>query len=496
MVLSTSSSTATIPNVVATHLVGERTLQIARGQLTLQPTPHAMAKASAAASPTTSPNKMGADAALPSHHGQTDASIDPNLPILLLSVGNATWPLYPSTLFGTHDKDETLYTFLAEMAPPEDLEDSGAVGAAATEQQKDAVMQPSDAVPAGGQQSAGPGAAASSEAALPATKASSSATWIRLTLPAAVCAYKSPVQTGRDKMEQMLIKHGLLKDGFAAAADEIAKSAQQSGQQSADQIRGRTESYLASNPATAFPASFSSTTRRAASGAAAGTATAASYTHAASEAISDLAHSAGAAVGKAFAWTRRASHDHSASTSSAGDEEAAAGGGAAAGAGAGAGGGARVERRPSTGRRISLERFGFGRSKSPNPHSAAATASPPPAPSSQQQPQQQQQQQQEPHRPPTLHTSNPNSQLSTIQSLGEAAEGIAAGTMATGSATLESMHKVIEHDHGPQAAAVAGDAGAAAANTAQVGWDATVLTSTVAHGTMAGKGAYDHAGKP
>ncbi|KAN0064791.1 hypothetical protein ACQY0O_001848 [Thecaphora frezii] len=439
MVLSSRPSNATIPNVVATHLVGDRTLQIARGQLTLQPSPYTLQTNATSAS---GQKQAQPDAAeLPSHHGETDAGVDANLPVLILSVGNATWPLYRSTLFGTHDKDETLYTFLAEMSPPKDSDDLEADSGASNEPPP-------------------------SSEALPATKASSTATWIRLTLPAAVCAYKSPVQVGRDRMEQLLIEHGLLKSGLAAAADEVASSARQSGQQKAERIEAATQRYLDATPSTALPASFSNQTHRATAKTASATATGASYTHAASEAIADLAASAGAAMGKAFAWTRSSSHERSDNP-----EVAAAS--------------SNVERRPSTsGRRLSLERFGIGRSKSPNPRVAQTSSSS----ASQQAPGQSQ------APPPSTSASDPNAPRTVIQSIGDAASGVIEGTKATGSAALDSAHRVIANDHGDEAAKVAAETGRAVANTGQMAWDATLVTSAYAHGAMASKGVYEGAG--
>lgn len=76
----------TIPSVTATHVVGKTTVELARGDLVLS---------------TTSPT--------------TDSRVVDPKAILLLSVGQATFPLHLSTIFGTLADDDRVYMFKPEI---------------------------------------------------------------------------------------------------------------------------------------------------------------------------------------------------------------------------------------------------------------------------------------------------------------------------------------------------------------------------------------------
>ena len=182
MVIFSGDNTATLPNVVATHLVGDKSHHIARGNLTLSQTPYAEHRDRHSAQ---SSSRRGSDAKteLPTHNGH--AVNDPAMPVLLLRIGNTSWNLLSTTPFGAHEKDEKVYTFFAQMNPPEDAEQED-VAPDATPNVTQALTRKPE--------------------------------WVRLTLSPAVCAYKSPVQVGREKMEKLLVKHGLLDQADSPAS--------------------------------------------------------------------------------------------------------------------------------------------------------------------------------------------------------------------------------------------------------------------------------------
>ncbi|PWN50754.1 hypothetical protein IE53DRAFT_368629 [Violaceomyces palustris] len=255
MVENTPNSTVTIPNVVASHLIGQRSMQLGRGNLTLQLTPESLEKAKAEHHSHTS--LLARRGSKSSAHREPTV-VDPFAPILILSVGSASWPLYSSTLVGVHDTDERIYTFLAEVEPSvkSSLESR-----------------------------------ASSLSSPPATESGPTSEWIKVTLPAAVYAHKSPVQQGRDRLEKVLIQHGLLKDG----PDEVAKGAKESCAPGAQDVKEALES---SHPSK-YPPEFSPRIHTRPSRA--GGKEAGAHPHSAASAVSDFTAHAGAYFSKGFA---------------------------------------------------------------------------------------------------------------------------------------------------------------------------------------------------
>ena len=82
-----------IPDCVATHVLGETSADLGHGDLTLM-----LTKASDVSAP-----------AAPSASGTSQH------PLLTLSVGNAAFPLLKTTTFGTINDDERVYVFTPEI---------------------------------------------------------------------------------------------------------------------------------------------------------------------------------------------------------------------------------------------------------------------------------------------------------------------------------------------------------------------------------------------
>lgn len=78
-----SSETITIPDTTASHVVGDTSLDIAHGELTLA-------------------------LALPSENQD-------KTPLFTLTIGKAAFPLYKNTVFGTMAGDERMYVFEPEL---------------------------------------------------------------------------------------------------------------------------------------------------------------------------------------------------------------------------------------------------------------------------------------------------------------------------------------------------------------------------------------------
>lgn len=74
-----------------------------------------------------------------------------------------------------------------------------------------------------------------------------------LQLPHTAIDQDSHVATLQETFEAVLIKHGFLKDGLDAYADEIARSSQEAALAAAARMREGTAAYLASKPPTQYP---------------------------------------------------------------------------------------------------------------------------------------------------------------------------------------------------------------------------------------------------
>ncbi|KAF8748957.1 Senescence-associated protein [Rhizoctonia solani] len=90
----------------------------------------------------------------------------------------------------------------------------------------------------------------------------------------------SDAEKSRDAFEEVLLNHGLLQEGTAAFADELASGAREAGLKAASSIKGVASSHTSGPPAE--PSSFSSTTHQVADSAVSGTETIKDYTASAS----------------------------------------------------------------------------------------------------------------------------------------------------------------------------------------------------------------------
>lgn len=119
-----------------------------------------------------------------------------------------------------------------------------------------------------------------------------------LRLPHTVVNEDSHLATLQETFEAVLIKHGLLKDGIDAYADEIARSSQESALALAARIRQGTAAYLASKPPTAYPVQVDRSVHEAVDRAAAHTRSAASSTRRVANNVGSHASNAGAWLAK------------------------------------------------------------------------------------------------------------------------------------------------------------------------------------------------------
>ncbi|CCO36464.1 hypothetical protein BN14_10599 [Rhizoctonia solani AG-1 IB] len=178
------------------------------------------------------------DSASPTAH-----SADASSPILTLKIGNAAFPITKTTPFYTHTSSSRIYLF----APA--LEDV-AVGAG---------------------------------------------TYVKITLPEDIATPGSEAEKSRDAFEEVLLNHGLLQEGTAAFADELASGAREVGLKAANSIKGVAQSHTSGPPAE--PTNFSSTTHQAADSVVSGTETVKDYTASASQTVSSAGASIGATAG-------------------------------------------------------------------------------------------------------------------------------------------------------------------------------------------------------
>ena len=107
----------------------------------------------------------------------------------------------------------------------------------------------------------------------------------------------------QNQLELILIDHGLLKDGFEAAADELARSVREDSARTAQRIREARERYLQTHPRTIEPAEFSRAAHNLADSSASGTQSIANVAHRVSGAVMAGAASAGAWIASTFVPT-------------------------------------------------------------------------------------------------------------------------------------------------------------------------------------------------
>lgn len=78
-----------IPGCIATHILGETSVELANGDLALVSTPESV-------------------------HSPTAATGEQKI-LLTLTVGKAAFPLYKETVFGTVEGDERVYVFQPDL---------------------------------------------------------------------------------------------------------------------------------------------------------------------------------------------------------------------------------------------------------------------------------------------------------------------------------------------------------------------------------------------
>ncbi|RPD53899.1 hypothetical protein L226DRAFT_469953 [Lentinus tigrinus ALCF2SS1-7] len=139
-----------------------------------------------------------------------------------------------------------------------------------------------------------------------------STTFIAIVLPASPGSLDAPVDLAelQNQLELILIHHGLLKDGFEAAADEVARSVREDSARTAQRIRDVRDLYLSTHPRTTQPAQLSTTTHYLADGTAEGTQALADVAHRVSGAVFAGAASAGAWIASTFVPTEKETTEH------------------------------------------------------------------------------------------------------------------------------------------------------------------------------------------
>lgn len=68
--------------------------------------------------------------------------------------------------------------------------------------------------------------------------------YVKITLPEGVTIQGSPFERLQTQFEQILVQHGLLKEGVEAVADELGKSMRESSAGAAQRIRLSTSEYV------------------------------------------------------------------------------------------------------------------------------------------------------------------------------------------------------------------------------------------------------------
>ncbi|KAB5591983.1 Senescence-associated protein [Ceratobasidium theobromae] len=188
------------------------------------------------------------DASEPAAQSPTTHSSDTSGIILTLKIGNAAFPITKSTPFYTHTSSPRIYIFAPVL-------DDTAVGAG---------------------------------------------TYVKLTLPEDIQVSGSEAEVARNMFEEILVERGLLQEGTAAVADEIASSAREAGLKAASSIRRATSLRRHTTDPPAEPSTSSSTTHPIVDSAVSGSAVFQSYASSAGQTMVSVGTSIGATAGSAL----------------------------------------------------------------------------------------------------------------------------------------------------------------------------------------------------
>ncbi|KAI0329468.1 hypothetical protein GY45DRAFT_862146 [Cubamyces sp. BRFM 1775] len=213
----TAESLVSIPGVVVAQILGEETTVLSQGRLSLDVIPQ-------------------------------PAAGDAAQPLLTLTVGHATFPLYKTTVFGTLADDSRTYLFQPEVQGV----DKGFVG---------------------------------------------------IVLPDAVEQPGTDLAELQNNFELILTEYGLLKDGFEAAADEVSRSIREDSARTAQRIREAKDFYLKTHPRIVDPVQVSSAARNLTGSGVSGTQSLANAAHWVSGAVTSAAASAGGWIASTFVPT-------------------------------------------------------------------------------------------------------------------------------------------------------------------------------------------------
>ncbi|KAL7278248.1 hypothetical protein ACG7TL_008224 [Trametes sanguinea] len=239
LISQTADPIIALPGVVAAHVLGEETTVLSEGTLRFD--------------------------VIPQQEG------DEVKPLLTLTVGAATFPLFRSTTFGTLAGDSRTYVFTLEV--------EGA--------NKGCVLRvlrcPSLTCPSG---------------------------FVAIVLPEAVEQPGADLAELQNRFELALIEYGLLRDGSEAAADEVDRSVREDSARTAQRIRAARDFYLKAHPRTIEPVSISRPLHSLASSSASGTQSVANAAHWVSGAVTSAASSAGAWIASTFVPTDPAATDN------------------------------------------------------------------------------------------------------------------------------------------------------------------------------------------
>ncbi|CAE6493875.1 unnamed protein product [Rhizoctonia solani] len=309
-------------------------------------------------------------------------SSDASTPILTLKIGNAAFPITKATPFYTHTSSSRMYLF----APV--LEDV----------------------------SLGAG------------------TYVKITLPEEIADPGSEAEKARDAFEEVLLNHGLLQEGTAAFADELAADARDAGLKAASSIKDIAKSRTSGPPAE--PSSFSPTTHNAVDSAVSATETIKGYTASANQTVTSAGSSIGATAGSyLFKATETVAK-------------------------AGVAVGERLVHLLGMEDQVQLVASEDGGSKSDN----AGVSGGFDAPKSDQE----------------EEAKYGDGTGGFVRSLGTIGTGVKEGTSEAASATREAATSVLEHDAGPEAVELASKGGEAAGNLTGATGDVLSATSVIA----------------
>ncbi|KAJ8454434.1 hypothetical protein ONZ51_g13026 [Trametes cubensis] len=217
---SNPDSLVSIPGAVVAQILGEEKTILSEGRLSLDVIPQ-------------------------------PATDDAVQPLLTLTVGHATFPLYKTTVFGTLADDSRTYLFQPEVQGV----DKG---------------------------------------------------FVCIVLPDAVEQPGTDLAELQNHFELILTEYGLLKDGCEAAADEVGRSIREDSARTAQRIREAKDFYLKTHPRTVDPLQVSSAARNLTGSGVSGTQSIANAAHWVSGAVTSAAASAGGWIASTFVPTEPA----------------------------------------------------------------------------------------------------------------------------------------------------------------------------------------------